>query len=149
MQGHISIGKVTCSSSERTEHYISIGIEDEFSTINFLRVKVSMENFAEALMGLGHVPVEFELSGVDRVGKKYEYKTLEIHVPYRPGDLCTSDDLIDKAISKQEFDGWVGSRRDCKNHHNWLRNATSGAVYNVRFCRWVDEEKVDENTKSG
>lgn len=147
LKGSISIGKVTCCGTPKAD-YISIRVEDELSSITFLEVKMGLEDFAKALMGLGNVPIEFELQGTDRVGKKYEHKTLEIHVPYRSGDIRSSDDLIDKAVSEQEFDGWVGSRRDCKNHHNWIKNATTGAVYNVHFCRWVDVEKTDENSKS-
>lgn len=139
MKGKISIGKVTCCGRPE-EDYISITVEDELSSINFLEVKMDLESFAKALMGLGNVPVEFELRGLDRVGKRYEYKTEQVYVPNDHTGF-TSDDLIDKAVSKKETDGWIGSRRDCKNQHNMVDCDKEGVTYNVHFCRWVDVEK--------
>ena len=143
MKGKISIGKVTCCGSPEGD-YISIEVEDELSSINFLKVKMDLESFAKALMGLGNVPVEFELRGLDRVGKKHEYTTEQVYIPYAPSGVGFSDDLIDKAVSKWETDGWVGSRRDCKNHHNWVENRDNGSVYNVHFSRWVDVIKEED-----
>jgi len=141
MNGKISIGKVTCCGRPE-EDYISITVEDKLSSIRFLEVKMGLESFAKALMGLGNVPVEFELQGLNRVGKKYEHKTVEVYVPHGHTGFI-SDDFIDKAVSRRENDGWVGSRRDCKNHHNWVRNFEDdeGSIYNVHFCRWVEVEK--------
>ena len=96
--------------------------------------------FTKALFGLGHVPVEFELRGLDKVGKKYEYTTEQVYVPYdHEGNI--SDDLIDKAVSGWEHNGWAGSRRDCKNHHKRVSGPSNGATYNVCFCRWIDVEE--------
>jgi len=144
MKGKLSIGKVTCCGSPE-EDYINIELEDGLSSIQFVKVKVSLMDFTKALFGLGHVPVEFELSGLDRVGKRYEHKTEQVYVPDAPiGQFTISDDLIDKAVSKWETDGWVGSRRDCKNHHNWVTDHDKGSIYNVHFARWVDVIKEED-----
>ena len=139
MKGKISIGKVTCYGSSE-EDYISIGVEDELSSISFLAVKMGLENFTKALMGLANVPVDFELRGIDRVGKRYEHKTEQVHIPHDV-DGNHSDIFIDRAIANWEIDGWIGRREDCKNHHNWVENRDNGSIFNVHFCRWVDIEK--------
>lgn len=141
MKGKISIGKVTCC--ERPEKdYVSIGIEDELSSITFVNVKIDLEIFARALMGLSNCPVELELRGLDRVGKKFEHKTIEVHILHGdPGP--PTDHQIRTAIKYYEKDGWKGSDQDARNHHNWVRNThpLKGSVYRICYCRWVDVEE--------
>lgn len=139
MKGKLSISKVTCCGVPK-EDYISIEVEDTLSSIRFIEVKMDLETFVQALFGLGNCPVEFELQGSDKVGKKYECSTEPVFVPHNH-DGFISDDLIDKAVSSLEHDGWIGDRQDCNNHHNWVENLTEGAIYNVHFYRWVNVEE--------
>ena len=147
MEGKLSIGKVTCCGNSK-EDYISIEIEDTLSSIQFVRVRADLETFTKALFGLGCVPIEFELNGIERVGKKYEYKTVEVSIPHVPSRFEFTDEeinkAIDKAVSKYEVSGWVGSREDCKNYHNQVHYDKTHQEYNVHFCRWVEVEEGNE-----
>ena len=136
MKGKITIGKVTCCGEPEND-YVSIRIEDELSNINFVDVKMDIESFGKALLGLGSVPVEFELRGLDRVGKKFEHKEMEVMITHRRGDSPGTGD-IDAALSKNEIDGWKGDRGDCTNMHKRVRSGAGYTVHNVHFFRWVE-----------
>ncbi|GAF90109.1 unnamed protein product, partial [marine sediment metagenome] len=58
MKGKITIGKVTCCETPE-EDYISIRVEDEISSIEFVEVKMSLLDFAKVITGQGYVPMEF------------------------------------------------------------------------------------------
>lgn len=142
MKGKISIGKVTCGGRPIEKDYVRIEIEDELSSIHFVEVKVELRAFAEALFGLGNVPVEFELRGLDRVGKKFERKTVVVSILVNSLEIPNlSDDNIDKAVSAYEIDGWIGRREDCCNHHNYVNCTKTHEMYRVHFYRWVDVEE--------
>lgn len=136
MKGSISISKVTCGGEPEND-YVSIRIEDGLSSIGFTTVKMDIESFGRALLGLGHVPVEFELLGMDKVGKKFEHKTVEVMITHE-GELSPREEDIDIAVSKHEVDGWIGSKKDCKNFHRLVRcESDKYSVYNVHYYRWV------------
>jgi len=145
MKGRLSIGKVTCCGN-REKDYIRIQLEDSLSSMEFVQVKVDLKTFTQALFGLSNVPMEFELMGIDRVGKKYEHKTVEVLIP-RPDIGSPSDDVIHAAIKPYEIDGWIGRSEDAKNHHNRVENIPAGSVYKIHFCRWVEVEGEGSNEK--
>jgi len=140
MKGNISIAKVTCLGIPEKDH-ISIRIEDELSAIEFVEVKISLLDFAKAITGQGCIPVEYELNGIERVGMKYESKTIEVCIPSAAHSYGLTDTDIDTSVHAYEIDGWVGNRDDCKNHHNLVKTAMTHQVYRVRYWRWVDMEK--------
>ena len=76
MNGKVTIGKVTCSGGVEND-FVSIRIEDTLSRIAFVDVKMDIESFGKALLGLGNVPIEFKLQGLDRVGKEFQHKEIE------------------------------------------------------------------------
>lgn len=128
MKGHISIGKVTvCGTGEQ---YMKITVEDELSGIEFLSADMSLEDFAKALTGQGFMPTEYELRGLENIGKECQHKTVLM-----PHSFDASDEDIDEAIGKHEVDGWIGHREDYKNHHNWK----DGKVQ-IRYNRWIEKE---------
>ena len=149
MKGKLSIGKVTCCGSPE-EDYIRIEIEDEISSIQFVTVKADLETFTRALFGLGNVPIEFELRGAERVGKKYEHKIVQVSIPNAPDGISLLDKDIDQAVGYYEVDGWTGRREDCKNHHrhirqsNTMRKDRTYQLYAVLYVRWVDAEEGGE-----
>ena len=149
MKGKLTIGKVTCCGSPE-EDYIHIAIEDSTSSIQFVTVKADLETFTRALFGLGNVPIEFELLGIERVGKRYEHKTVQVSIPNAPDGVGLLDKDIDQAVGCYEVDGWRGSREDCKNHHrhirqsNTMRKDRTYQVYEVLYVRWVDVEEEEK-----
>lgn len=147
MKGKLSIGKVTCGG-EPEKNYISITVEDSISSITFVEVKVDLRTFTDALFGLGHVPVEFELRGIERVGQLYEHKEVEITIPKEPDSLYPQDATIAEAIGCYEVDGWIGNAEDCKNHHRWVKSEKTYQVFRIRYHRWVDgKDKEDGNVQ--
>jgi hypothetical protein len=54
--------------------YIAVEITDDTSGMTFVRMKLSLDAFAEAVTGLSYVHGTAEVNGLDRVGKKHEHK---------------------------------------------------------------------------
>ena len=61
--------------------HISISIEDSEASVEFLRCRVPLADFARALTGLSSVPMTFDVSGLENVGKTQEIKTIEFEIP--------------------------------------------------------------------
>lgn len=102
MDGKITISKTT---DNRNNKQIRITIEDDTSSINFFEGRMSLENFMEALTGLGFVDIEFAVRGLENIGKTRERKTVEINL-----GKTDYDGLKELALSearKLESDGWV------------------------------------------
>lgn len=121
MKGNITI------SRPRPADYIQIEFGDELSGRRFLRAKVKLADFAEALTGLGYVDCEFELTP-DEVGKVRETKTERIQAD---GYSLTDEQKI-AILAPYEVDGWRAQRSDLGNHHKG-----SQGVYSVAFVRFV------------
>ena len=149
MDGKISIGNVS-SCGNYKDGYISITVEDSLSSIGFLEIRMDITDFARALMGLGHLPVKYELRGVENLGKKFEVKDIPVAVAMRPGTCHLEDKDIDAAVKNHEVDGWMGRRDDCRNHHNSIgtsKDFDGGfQVYRVHFWRYVDKVTEEEQT---
>ena len=154
-------GKITISSvgARADQTFILITIEDKDASVQLLQVEMDMASFARALTGLGYVPMKYEPGAFQKIGKKMENKTEEVHIPdevfYKQEDA--DDAVIALCLSEFEVDGWKGSVRDVKNHHNYVRNFTSppeqgtilakGRVFRVSFVRWVDSEQGIANQR--
>jgi hypothetical protein len=89
------------------------------------------------------MPIEFQLRGLDKVGKKYEYKTIEVYV--RTNGPEGRENAVEMAVRFEEVNGWIGDRNDCYNHHKFLRRDSKGNdeydVYSVSYRRWIDEKE--------
>lgn len=76
-------GKVTIACGRRGADdlpTVRIEITDDLSFVQFLDLKMTAEEFVSAIGGLGHVPCEFTLRGLDKVGKVHEHDTLELEL---------------------------------------------------------------------
>jgi hypothetical protein len=103
MKGKISIGKVTCSD---TEDYVRVELTDESSSIQFVTAKMSLLNFAKVITGQGYLEIDYELRGLDKVGKKLEVKNEEVNLI----DGDNSDAAIRGAVARFETELMVGKR---------------------------------------
>lgn len=132
MEGRISINKITDCGSGKS--HMQIIVEDESSSIQFLTVKMSLLDFAQAITGLNCVPIKFALRGIDRVGMKLEVKSENICIPH-----SATNSLIRQYIQAYEVDGWIGEDSDAKNHHNLVRGdwKPETSAYRVSFHRYV------------
>jgi len=136
LPGKITISKTSCNLED---DYISISIVDESSHVQFVDVKMSLLDFANAITGLAFNSCDFELRHPELVGMKRESKS---ELLPRPKFGCSVVDL-QRILDPFEVDGWFGSFYDMKNHHNWVGDNQ----VSVGFTRYVpsDEENEDED----
>jgi hypothetical protein len=125
MNGKITISRTT---SNREPDFIRLRIEDDSSGVNFLDIRMSLENFAKVITGFGYIDCEFELYA-QNVGMTSESKT-EI-VPLKDKYFAT-DEQRQEALKPFEIDGWKARQSDIKNHHNY-----SNEGIKVVFTRFV------------
>lgn len=133
MNGKITLSRYANSRDE--ECPIHIKMEDEKSGAQFLDISMSLENFALMLTNLGFIDCQFELRGLDVVGKQREHKI--VNVPLPKGMFLPSTAEASELIKPFETDGWIGRVDDVTNHHN--RSYDNNSV-KVSFVRWVDDK---------
>jgi hypothetical protein len=131
MKGKITLGRYQTNYDEPNPIYIQI--EDDLSGVTFLKVQLSLENFAKMITGLGYIDCDFELGGLDKVGAKREHKEEIIPVPNN-FSFREDTDLIDKYMKIYEVDGWLGRREDFDNNHNRVKGKSA---FEVNFTRWI------------
>ena len=86
-----------------------IDIEDAASRAHFVRLEISMEEFAKALASQGSRPCTVEVGGFSVLGKKHECKTELLDVPEGVSvwDKKKCEVWLKKAVKPLEVDGWV------------------------------------------
>lgn len=124
----IQIGRHFGSDEKRC---VTIEVTDKISGAQFVEVKLSLAEFADAVFGRGYVPCEFNLRGVDKVGMKAENK--EEFVPISRED--DRKENYSKALKPFEVDGWHARSGDMGNGHR-----REGDGYRVVFFRHVPAE---------
>ena len=123
--GLLTISKPTSGGSR----WVEISLTDKSSHCMLVSVAVDLKEFAEAIMGLAYQPCVYEYNKNCPVGKISEHKQETLSIPWN-----ATDEFIDSEIARFEINGWVGSRRDAKNHHH----RTRGNKVNISFARYVD-----------
>ena len=118
--------------------YIEIQIEDSSSGILFLSAQIGYADFAKLLTGLGYMPCEFQLRGIENVGKTTERKTLDVYVPL--GDHASRQQRAEAAVAEFEKNGWTGRISNAMNQHKRVSGDDEGAWYKVTFLRYIDED---------
>ena len=113
-------------------------IVDKISGLVAFRIEMSIPEFGEMLSSPQNVPCIVKHFQSDNIGKKYEHKS-EL-VPRPEIGVEDKDKVLEELLKPFEIDGWIGSRDDLTNHHNWVSDNKS----KVTFVRWVD---VDESQK--
>ena len=123
------------------ERFIQMRLEDEGSRCVVIDIRMTMEDFGNAITGLGNTPCKFQLLGVKQVGKRVEHKAVEVFVP--DGTSDTRSERIRVAVVAYEKDGWRGDDNDAQNWHRAARSENRGTWYNVQYTRFVDIEEDD------
>lgn len=134
-------GKLTISRVSSTLHddVIHMRLQDCKSSVEFIELEISLEEFASAITGFACRPVKFKLNHVENIGKKFEHKTVKIYVPV--GTELTPE-LTSQCIYKVNPDllSWNYEYSDFKNYHKRSPHTDPKlAFYAVSFWRW--EEK--------
>jgi len=128
-------GNITLSrydSNYEDTHPIHLKVEDKDSSTQFIDISMTLKDFAFLITGMGFMDCEFEVRGLDRLGKKRENKTEYVPVP--KGTFLPTKEEAKELIKAFEIDGWIGSIDDATNHHN--RSRGSDTVL-VGFVRWI------------
>ncbi len=114
LKGSLSISRVYGAN----EGWVSITLQDELSGSQCVEIKISPENFGNAVTGASCKECEFEFRP-SVVGMKAEYKEEIIPRP-RSYDMECSKLEAAELIKPYEVDGWKGSVTDATNHHRWV-----------------------------
>lgn len=135
-KGNVTISRVNTGDGQ----YMEIRIADSSSRTEFVTAKLSMENFAKAIVGLAHTECEIETQRLDLVGKKREHKTEMVACngwELKSEKKTLFNAQCDVILAPYEVDGWIGSRYDMGNSKNYI-----GDDYvKVSFVRYVDAEQ--------
>lgn len=119
MKGRVSISRV---SSNMSEDFMAIDIEDSSSGLTIVRTEMSLENFAKVITGQGNMECELRRMPsaytTERYGMKAETKTVLLDNISRYHDKEILKDKIKEAVGPHLVDGWelwqdgTGSRQD-------------------------------------
>lgn len=101
-EGGLANGSITIARNSHDE--IQIEVRDETSHISFLHVTMTPEQLGMAITGRVEVPVTFDLSGVEWVGKR---KVRERRQAKYPGQCYDRDKLAAWLESEHAEPGWT------------------------------------------
>jgi len=132
-------GKLTIAKQHSHDgNTIEISIEDEEAAIEFVEASLTLEQFAQAITGLGRVECDAEVRGLDKVGKRMELDTLEFPLRMKDDDYGTGRKKFATARAKEECpDGWTPDCYFNSQGSYFQRDGETWARCNVR--RWVDK----------
>jgi len=105
LKGKLTIGNVSTNDGIG---YIEIRLECVNSSIEFVRVKISHEEMMRALCSQAFRPVEFDLSGIENVGKRQEQKDLVFKMPNTT--YGSRKEIAEQEAQKHADKGWIASR---------------------------------------
>ena len=128
-------GKLTVSKPiNGTETYINISLKDIDAGIDFVEVKISLEDFMQAITGLAMVPCEFDVHGIENVGKKIERDVISFEIE-------TNDkELAQKEVDNHTPEGWTASRYFGSQNSFTFKD---GKIFaNAKIYPWVDKEEA-------
>lgn len=140
--GRLTISRV---HSSHEGDYVEISLVDDTSHTQPVKIHVSLQAFAEALMGSGDRPCTFEWRP-SRVGKIHETRKqiVPYHGYYRHGSAEERRAKAD-ALAPFEVDGWRGNPSDLGNMHRSLGDGQ----YRVLFARYVDAPELSGEQGGG
>lgn len=109
-----------------------ISVEDRLSGSRIVEVRMTGKQFADAI---GSLYTECEATVCDGpVGKKREYKQINIKPPKKSSPVYWTERALQKLIVPFEVDGWKGDIKDFKNGHKRQEDGS----YAISFTRYVD-----------
>ena len=101
LKGTLSINRI----NDGGDGYIEISFKDTNSHIEFVKAKISFENFTKAITGQGMIPMEFEVRNLAEVGKIKESKELVFLV----SDFMGGRDEAENYCQEYADKGWTAS----------------------------------------
>jgi hypothetical protein len=106
---------------------------DDNSGVNFVRIYMTLDDFAKAITGAASMPCEITVRALDKVGKYRLSK--KVFIPVVP-DYSQRDDreFLKGLVSSYETDGWIASLSDFNNRQNISKEGCT-----IRFLKYVEE----------
>lgn len=136
MDGKITITK-PCSNIE--EDYISIAIKDETSKTKFLEVKMSLERFAECLMGVANTDCKLKYNRLDSVGKIKQTRRVSVDVTMH--GYAPHQHVLEGIAGHNTPDGWEYSNSfGSKDNFSYKGDEI---YFHFTIFRYVDPEDVE------
>jgi hypothetical protein len=123
-------GKLTITRSSNDT--INIILEDVNSSIDFLRVEITPEEFALAITNFSCRPCEFKTAGLSLIGKTLEVKS-EL-VEYK--GYKDFEEYMPELVKPYEVNGWKADTYDLENH-NGHKIVNNQKEYKITFRRYV------------
>jgi len=116
-------------------NFIRISVRDDDAGVEFLVLKISLENFAEALTGLCNTECAMEAHGLENVGKRKERDSITFPMPE---SNCSNRKLVAASeADKQTPDGWFAS--DYFSSQDSFFTQDGVAMAKTQIFRWVDK----------
>lgn len=126
--GQISIGRLIRNDGGLP---IEIRVTDTENGLLHIQVNMTLEDFAKALTGQGHIDCEYILRGTHLYGTTREVKREEVILP----SFNATKDEVRTAVAEHEVDGWIGQDGDAKNAHHKTPTKNGYYVQYTRFLR--------------
>jgi hypothetical protein len=114
LKGKITISRPTYGGGKKA---ILIEVTDSLSRQRFVSVEMGYSDFAEAITGMGEVPVSFELRNPERVGLKKVSEDREVFAPERH-------------CGRKDYEDWL---RDNCQEEGWILNPYLGAQNSIVY----------------
>jgi len=128
----ITIGRIQGFDSG----YVRITVTDADAGIEFLDLRLTLNNFAEALTGLGNTECEITLRGLENLGKRKERDSIEFPMP----DCQYSDKKVVAAAEARKAtpEGWIAS--DYFNSQDSFFRKDGQEYGRTSISRWINKD---------
>lgn len=123
------------SITRSNQDYMSIRVVDSKSKGEFLDIRMSMEDFANAITGLSRVPVFGEVRGLSNIGKVRVVEARQAICPQSSYDKKYLSSWIEENCQEE---GWIISTY--LGSQTSIRHVTNGTLLNYSVVKYVEAE---------
>lgn len=129
-------GKISITRPSYGDHRqkIAIGVTDSGSHIQFLELQIDLDDFTKAVTGQGMIPIEFEVRGLENVGRNYESEYFDFPLP--KGTRYADKKAAIKELRKVTPEGWKSSEHFSSQDSFYSKDGVEWA--HTYIFRWVD-----------
>lgn len=101
MKGSLTISRPSYGDGRRK---IRICVRDELSRNQFLEVEIDYAEFTEALTGMSETEIDFQVYGLENVGKLRVFEKRQIVYPDTPYNKASMESWL---IENAQEEGWI------------------------------------------
>jgi len=113
----------------------TIELYDKEASIQFAEIKLTAEQFCQAVSRLAHTPCQISVYNLDNIGKTMEHRSFEFAVPQKIWDSPNHREKIAEYARKICPKGWVSSDYFNSQNSFFIKNEKRMAQCIIR--RWV------------